>query len=208
MPHREAFASGFCRGISRASYFKGKFPGFPKLRYRQSTGNVLGCEAMSEELTGPQLPAVGLVAELSKEDRDTLSSYGEFHIAPPGSILIPQGKSHGSLFFIVSGLLHAVRRDDDREALLGTIRQGEWVGEIDLFDPASAVCSVVAIDPSQYWVITRADLEEYINNYPEAGIQLVIGVASTLSKRLRGVTKRLMEESEMAAVRASLLASH
>lgn len=157
------------------------------------------------ELISPQLPAVGLVAELSKEDRDTLSSYGHFHIAKPETVLIPQGQPHGRLFFIISGLLHAVRKSENRDMLLGTIRQGEWVGEVDLFDPSSAVCSVVAKEDSQYWVITRADLEDFINNYPSAGIQLVIGVAGTLSKRLRGLTKKLMDESQMANVRASLL---
>ncbi len=156
-------------------------------------------------LTGPQLPAVGLVAQLSKEDRDTLSSYGEFHIAPAGSVLIPQGASHGKLFFILSGLLHAVRRDDDREFLLGTIQQGEWVGEVDLFDPESSVCSVMVIEDAQFWSVTRGDLEQFISTYPEAGVQLVVGVAATLSRRLRGVTRKLMEESEMALVRAALM---
>lgn len=160
---------------------------------------------MSEELVSPHLPAVGLVAQLEKEDRDTLSSYGQFHIAKPGEVLVPQGQPHGRLFFIISGLLHAVRRDEDREVLLGTIRQGEWVGEVDLFDPMSAVCSVVVIEPAQYWVCTRADIEQFINNYPQAGTQLVIGVAATLSKRLRVVTKKLMDEAQMAVVRASLL---
>lgn len=161
---------------------------------------------MSEELQTPHLPAVGLVAQLSREDRDTLSSYGEFHLARPGGILIKQGESHGRLFFIVSGLLHAVRRDDSHEVLLGPIHQGEWVGEVDLFDPDSAVCSVQVIEETQYWVITRADFEQFLGNYPEAAIQLLIGVASTLSKRLRGITRKLRDESQMAAARAALLA--
>lgn len=160
---------------------------------------------MSEDLTSPHLPAVGLVANLTKEDRDLLSSYGVFQRSEPGEPIIEQAESHGKLFFIISGLLHAVRRDGDREVLLGAIRQGEWVGEVDLFDPGSAVCSVVTIEAAQYWVIARADLEDFINNYSEAGIQLVIGVAATLSRRLRSVTQKLMDEAQMAIVRASLL---
>ena len=155
-------------------------------------------------LTTPHLPAVGLVAQLSKEDRDTLSSYGSFHIANPDHILIAEGLPHGKLFFIISGLLHAVRHEDGKDILLGPINQGEWVGEVDLFDPASAVCSVIAIEPSQYWVITRQDLEDFINNYPEAGIQILIGVAATLGHRLRGVTKMLAEQTELASIRNSL----
>ena len=76
---------------------------------------------MLEELGGPYFPAVGPVAALSEEDRDALSSYGYFHLASRGDVLIPQGESHGKLFFIISGVLHAVRRDADREVLLGAI---------------------------------------------------------------------------------------
>jgi len=121
---------------------------------------------------------------------------------------VVQGESHGKLIFILSGLLHAVRRNKEREVLLGAIHQGEWVGEVDLFDPGSAVCSVVVIEPVQYWAITRADFEQFLNNYPEAGIQLVIGVAATLGRRLRSVTQKLMDEAQMAVVRAALLADN
>ena len=155
-------------------------------------------------LTSPHLPAVGLVSELSKDDRDTLSSYGDFHLLQAGDTLITEGEPHGKLFFIISGLLHARRDDNGRPTLLGAINQGEWVGEIDLFDPSSAVCSVVAIEPSQYWAIPRVDLEDYINNYPQAGIQLLIGLAATLSRRLRGTTQKLTEQAEMQAVREAL----
>jgi CRP/FNR family transcriptional regulator, cyclic AMP receptor protein len=161
--------------------------------------------AMREQLDGPNLPAVGLVAELSEEDRGILSSYGEFRFADGGDLLIMQGESQGELFFVISGVLHAVRRDADREVLLGAIRQGEWVGEVDLFDPVSAMCSVVVIERAQYWTISRSNLEEFINNYPHAAVQLVISLAALLSRRLRSVTKRLMEEAELAVARASLL---
>ncbi|HEY5743310.1 MAG TPA: cyclic nucleotide-binding domain-containing protein [Terrimicrobiaceae bacterium] len=160
---------------------------------------------MHEELGGPYLPAVGPVATLSDEDRSTLSSYGEFHLASHGEVLISQGESHGRLYFIISGVLHAVRRDGEREVLLGGVNRGEWVGEVDLFDPASAMCSVVVIEQTQYWAITRSDLEDFINNYPEAGVQVVISLASLLSRRLRFITKRLIQEAELAVVRASFL---
>jgi len=76
---------------------------------------------------------------------------------------------------------------------------------VDLFDPVSAMCSAIVIERVQYWAISRGDLEDFINNYPQAGIHLVISLASVLSRRLRSVTRRLMEEAELAVVRASLL---
>ncbi len=155
-------------------------------------------------LNSPHLPAVGLISQLEKEDRDALSSYGTFHIAQPGTALIEQGQPHGKLFFIISGLLHAKRTDQENETLLGSIRQGEWVGEVDIFDPAAAVCSVVAIEPSQYWVISRQDLEEFINNYSNAGSILLIGIASTLGRRIRGLMCKLDEQAELGKLREAL----
>lgn len=145
----------------------------------------------------PKLPAVGIVANLSDEDRDTLSSYGTFHLAPIGAVLIEQGQSAGKLFFTLSGLLHARHVDEENDILLGKIESGEWVGEIDLFDPSSAVCSVVAVEPTQYWVMSREDLEVFLNNYNAAGIMLMIGLATTLSHRIRKITAKLTEQAEI-----------
>ncbi len=155
-------------------------------------------------LETPQLPAVGLVAHLSQEDRDSLSSYGTFHLAKPGTVLIEQGKPHGKLFFIINGLFHARRSDGGNDVLLGPVTAGEWVGEVDIFDPSAAVCSVVAVEQCQYWVIARADLEEFINNYPTAGSILLIGLASTLGRRIRDLTRKMAEQAELNKIREQL----
>lgn len=155
-------------------------------------------------LTEPFLPPTGIIANLSKEDRETLSSYGSFHIAQPGVAIIDQGKPHGKLFFTIEGTFHARRSDAGSDILLGRINPGDWIGEVDIFDPCSAVCSVIAMEPSQYWVITREALEDYINNYPTAGTVILIGIASTLGRRVRDITRKLSEQSELSKIRESL----
>jgi CRP/FNR family cyclic AMP-dependent transcriptional regulator len=161
-------------------------------------------KAIAMSLNAPLLPAIGLVSNLQQEDRDALSSYGTFHIAQPGAVLIEQDVSHGNLYCIISGTLHALRNDAGNEIVLGRILAGEWVGEVDLFDPSSAVCSVVAVEPTQYWVITREELEEFLNNYTSAGTLLLIGLATTLSRRIRDVTRKLSEQTELTKLQASL----
>jgi CRP-like cAMP-binding protein len=155
-------------------------------------------------LETPQLPAVGLIANLTKKDRNTLSSYGSFHFSKPGSVLIEQGKPHGTLFFIVDGLFHARRLDGDNDILLGMVGAGEWVGEVDIFDPSNAVCSVVTVEKSQYWVIPRADLQKFIKDFPEAGSILLMGLASTLGRRIRDLTQKMTEQAELSKIREQL----
>jgi CRP-like cAMP-binding protein len=152
----------------------------------------------------PKLPPAGLISNLSNQDRDTLSSHGSFHNAEPGSVLIEQGKPHGKLFFIIDGLFHARRSDGDSDILLGTISPGEWVGEVDIFDPSNAVCSVVTVKKSQYWVIPRADLQKFIKDFPEAGSILLMGLASTLGRRIRDLTQKMTEQAELSRIREQL----
>lgn len=155
-------------------------------------------------LIEPFLPPAGIIANLTKEDRDTLSSYGTFHLAQTGDAIIEQGKPHGKLFFAISGAFHARRKDAGSDILLGRIHPGDWIGEVDIFDPSSAVCSVVAMEPSQYWFITRESLEDFINNYSSAGTVILIGLASTLGRRVRDITRKLSEQTELSKIRESL----
>lgn len=152
----------------------------------------------------PQLPPVGLIANLSKEDRISLSSFGSFHEAKLGAVLIEQGKPHGKLFFIIDGLLHARRSDGDTDILLGKMGAGEWVGEVDLFDPSNAVCSVVTVELSHYWVISRADLEKFIQDNTAAGSTLLMGLAGTLGRRIRNLTQTMSEQAELSKIREQL----
>lgn len=156
-------------------------------------------------MSTPALPAVGIVANLDPEDVKALESYGTFETAKPGTVVIEQGKSHGKLFLITNGVLHARRTDQGNDVLLGQVQEGEWMGEVDLFDPLEAVCSVVAVEECQYWFITRDNLEEFINNYPSAGILLLIGLSTTLSRRIREVTRKLAEQAELTKSRDSLV---
>lgn len=136
------------------------------------------------------LPATGLIADLTQEDRDDLSAFGTFHNAKPETVLIEEGKPHGKLFYTISGHLEARRMDNGRSVLLGSIHDGEWIGEVDLVDPSSALCSVVAIEETQYWEISRKELEKFINKNTAAGSVLLIGLSATLGRRIRDVTAK------------------
>lgn len=141
-------------------------------------------------LTTQILPASGPIENLSAADRDMLSSYGTFETAGPGKTLIQQGKQHGMLIFTIKGLLRAVRLEKGKTEVLGEIHAGEWIGEINLFDPSSAVCSVEVVETSEYWMITRDAFERFINKNHATGSMLLIGLAMTLGKRIRDLTEK------------------
>lgn len=134
------------------------------------------------------LPAVGPIQHLSLEARGLLSLMGSFQQALPGERLLVQGTSNGGLIFILSGSLETRRKEDGQEKVLGTIEAGEWIGEGEIFEPQTAAFSIEAMSPVSYWIISLDRLETFLNDHPDSGAILLIGLGATLGRRLRHIT--------------------
>jgi CRP-like cAMP-binding protein len=137
------------------------------------------------------LPHSPLIDPLPPEARMRLTMHGDFQCCEPSEILIEQGKQHGSLFYIMDGELEARRTDDANTIVLGKIHSGEWMGEVDLIDQASPVCSVVATKRTQYWVMSRGAFEAFIREFPGDGVMLLHSISEVLCRRIRDVTRKL-----------------
>lgn len=142
---------------------------------------------MSQPLSTPTLPAFSWVANLKKDDRELLSSYGHFMPGLPGSVIIQQGKPQDSLYVVVSGLLDVkvTQEGSHEEVHLAQIGPGETLGEISLFDPGPATATVTAIDFVQLWCIADADLNQFIEDNPGAGNILLRSMMAIIARRLR-----------------------
>jgi len=146
---------------------------------------------MSANLSIPKLPGIGILEPLGDEDRDILSGYGEFLPVQPNKSITEEGCDQNSLFFVVSGKLHATSMRAGHMVLLGTIGRGETVGEMNLLDPAKASATVTAVEFSQVWRIDGESLDHYINEYPKPAAWLLIGVGRTIAHRLRIVNEKI-----------------
>ena len=141
---------------------------------------------MSESLTQPTLPTFSWIGHLKDDDRDLLSSYGEFFPGHPGTVIIQQGVIQTEVFVVISGELavHAERTDGSR-ILRARVGPGETLGEISLFDPGPATATVTASEFSQLWRIADEDLIQFMEDNPGAGNLLLRTLAAILAQRLR-----------------------
>ncbi|MEI8292820.1 MAG: cyclic nucleotide-binding domain-containing protein [bacterium] len=135
------------------------------------------------------LPPSGPIENLKEKDRVLLSQVGSFQFAPKGERIIQQGENHGRLIFVLSGTLQSTRERHGKTEVLWNINAGEWLGAVHIFNPGGAISSVHALEPTEYWVITREALETFLNSNHKAGNVLLIGLAMTLSKRIREATQ-------------------
>lgn len=145
----------------------------------------------TQNFSTPELPAKGIIEPLGNDDRQLLSSYGEFRPVHDRQVLIEEGNTQDSLYFVISGTLHATTMRQGRQVLLGKIGPGETIGEINIFHPGLASATVTAVEFSQVWRIDRQNLEVFMNASPLPAAHLLIGIASTLSKRLRETNEKV-----------------
>jgi len=140
------------------------------------------------------LPPMGFAVGLDEEERSQLSSFGEFLTLKDGDVLIQEGSTQHGLFLVISGTFHVQTSVTGRSMLLGMIKAGDTVGEVNIFDPGRASASVVSHSISEVWKIERDSLERYLDTHPKAAASFLVIIATQLSKRLR----RANEKAAMA----------
>src|SRR5260221_5859292 len=156
---------------------------------------------MPASLTKPTLPTFSWIGHLKEDDRDLLSSYGEFFPGHPGNVIIEEGVLQTEVFVVISGELEVhAKQDDGDDALLARVGPGETLGEISLFDPGPAAATVTAIEFSQLWRIADADLIQFMQDNPGAGNVLLRTLATILAQRLRQLNPKPFGLSTYAVV--------
>jgi CRP/FNR family cyclic AMP-dependent transcriptional regulator len=156
---------------------------------------------MSETLSRPTLPTFSWIGHLKEDDRDLLSSYGEFFPGHPGNVIIEEGKMQTEVFVVISGKLEVhAKQEDGSDILLAQVGPGETLGEISLFDPGPAAATVTAVEFSQLWRIADDDLMDFMKENPGAGNVLLRTLASILAQRLRQMNPKAFGLSTYAVV--------
>jgi hypothetical protein len=156
---------------------------------------------MAHELSKPTLPVFSWIGHLKDDDRELLSSYGEFFPGHPGSAIIAEGEEQTEVFVVISGKLQVHATQENGEArLLAEVGPGETLGEISLFTPGPATATVIPTEFSQLWRIADADLIAFMTDNPGAGNVLLRTLATILAQRLRQVDPQFYGLSAFAVV--------
>lgn len=140
------------------------------------------------------LPALGIVADLSDDERSCLFNFGETFSHLKSDKLVEQGKPQGFLHLLLVGELRVVAASDQALLTLGYVQPGECVGEMTMLEPITeAAANVVGTVSSTVWCLQRKDFLRFVEEYPVAGAKVYRGIAVLLARRLRRRTEHLME---------------
>jgi CRP-like cAMP-binding protein len=133
--------------------------------------------------TAKALSVVPLFAGLSKRDLDRLAEETDVVSFPAGATIVEEGLLGETMFVVLSGEAKVVQH----KRRLGTVRPGDFFGEVALLDGAPRSASVVAETPLEAIRLYRRTLLKLL----EAEPQLALKILDSLVRRVRDLTRSL-----------------
>lgn len=104
-----------------------------------------------------------------------------------GEVLIRQGESGDCMFVIQEGQVEVVHERDGRETHLRLVGEGEFVGEMAIFERDVRSATVRAVGRVRALTIDKKNLLRQINEDPSMAFRLV----QVMSRRIRDMSAEL-----------------
>ena len=106
-----------------------------------------------------------------------------------GELLVTEGEEAAAFFVLCRGQAEVVKKvGQDREHILSRLAEGDFFGEMALFDGFPRSATVRAVSECECLVLARWDLLALIRTSPE----VALGILPVLSRRLRECEEQLL----------------
>ena len=105
----------------------------------------------------------------------------------PGQIIVRQGQAGDCMFVIQAGRVEVLKQTDSREVHLATLEQGDFFGEMALFDREVRSATVRAIDEVHLLTVDRKTFLSRIHEDPSLAFRIV----QQMSHRIRELNAEL-----------------
>lgn len=146
------------------------------------------------------LASIPLFESLTPEDLDSLTRRLEEIDYATDDVIFKQGDEGSSLFLIEEGAVEISYGEGKGKVFLATLYNGQYFGELSLFDGAPRSATATALKRSHLIRLDRDDLVDFVNKNPAAALRII----SEMSERLRQtnelmsrqVSRNVLEEAE------------
>jgi CRP-like cAMP-binding protein len=136
------------------------------------------------------LERVPLFAHLGPEDLEILAGSVRTRRYRRGEVIFHQGDPGDALHVLLAGRVKISSPSDTGvEAILTTLRPGEWFGALALLDGAPRSASATAVDAAETLVLPRDRFRQLVNDVPAIRDQ----VFAALAHELRRLTNHVEE---------------
>jgi CRP/FNR family cyclic AMP-dependent transcriptional regulator len=128
---------------------------------------------------------------LSQENWRVIGSFLIRREMKNGEVLIYQGDSDRTMYFVESGTLQVyVQGTATSAAKIALLRSGAIVGEPALFGETVRMAQVDAISPCVVWALSRPRLDQLLAAQPELAYEILRASGAVMAERMRGTLER------------------
>lgn len=146
-------------------------------------------ESLSQHLT-----TNALFTYLSADELQIIEKFMFFNTVSQGEFVFKEGDKGDYVCFVIHGQLEVIKiNHQDQPVVIAHLSNGGSIGEMALIDRLTRSASIRATVPTGLVVLTRKGFEMILRLHPEIGINILKGMASMLSMKLRKTSDRLAE---------------
>lgn len=123
-----------------------------------------------------------------------LAAFVDVYQVPEESVLFFEGDKNAFLVLIVTGQVHVVKFDSQRNPKrIATLGPGKTIGEMSIIDGEPRSASAVTAVESTVMVITAEKFNRLLDEWPRVAVILVMKIAKLMSQYLRQTSGRLID---------------
>jgi CRP-like cAMP-binding protein len=104
-----------------------------------------------------------------------------------GEVIVRQGEAGDCMYVVQEGQVEVVVERDGKEVPLRVLGEGEFIGEMSLFEREVRSATVRALGPARLLTVDRTGFLRRIHQDPS----LAFRVVETLSRRVRDLTDQV-----------------
>jgi CRP/FNR family cyclic AMP-dependent transcriptional regulator len=152
-------------------------------------------------MTRQQLLAnIPLFESLTQDDLNGLTIRLEEVDYAPGDVIFRQGDEGSSLLVIEEGAVEIAYGEGAGKVVLTTLFNGQYFGELSLFDGAPRSATAIAVKPTHVIRLDRDDLVDFVHKNPAAALRIIEEMGDRLRQTnelmSRQVSRNVLQEQE------------
>ena len=159
-----------------------------------------GRYTMANDLTLPdiilRLRAIEIFAGLTVSELAAVASIAEEAVFPEQEVVLKEGDAGDTLYLLLEGEVSVNKRQENGENLeLDRIGEGDYFGEMALFENIPRTATIRTERLSRMLVIHKREFKEMIREYP----QIPLAICSVLSGRIRKLHQKILHSETTAS---------
>lgn len=124
-----------------------------------------------------------MFADLRDEILEKIFSLMQKRLYKRNNMILMEEDAGDTLFILNQGSVKITRLSDDgREVILSILGDGDFFGEMSIFDGESRSANVIALEDSEVFVLKRGDFLDLLEKHPKIAIALLQELAIRLRR--------------------------